>query len=370
MMPSEEKITHVQLGCLCFGYLSGFSTLFLLEAKFLKQDVWMANVLAIAAAIGVLWLLCYVQRKHPDMKFTESCEKLLGKWIAKFAFLIYLAYFLELGGLAARAISTFYTTAILPNTPPSVLILLVLLVTSYAISLGLGTIMRTLQVILPFFILASIIISLFIFREVEMNPLLPQFQNRLTNIIYGGMISFAFPFGKTVMFGFLLSRVKNTRKMFVGGTIGIALSGVYLLWATYLTFGSLGMSLTRSATFPFFTAIQLVKFGEYMERIEITIIGIWTIFTLFELIVIQYVFTELMAHLFSIKHTRAFILPIGLLFFAISFRSFGRVTDHAMYNYEILPFSTLIPTTVIPILLACLTLIRKRRFSQETVRGR
>lgn len=360
-MTDSEKINHGQLGFLCFSYLSGFSTLFLSESKLVKQDVWMSNLLAIVISIGMLWLLSYVQSQHPQLSMAEACEKLLGKWFAKLVLVIYLIYFLDIGVLAYRAISWFYTTAILPNTAPNVLTLLIVLVSSYSIYLGLGTLARTVQLILPFFILSICIVSLFILREVEINPFLPMFQSKLSAIIYGGMLSFGFPFGKSVVFGFLLSRVKNTKKTFVSLATAVALSGIYLLLSSYLTFGALGIHLTKLSAFPFFTSIQLVKFGEYMERIEILIIAIWTIFTLFELIVLHYVFLVVIKQVFKLKETKPFIIPTGLLFYALAQISYTSMMDLGAYDFEILPFSSLIPSLIIPVLLAIITWVRKRQ---------
>jgi spore germination protein (amino acid permease) len=365
MMTDPGKINHGQLGFLCFSFLSGFSTLFLIEAKLVKQDVWMSNLLAIVTSIGVLWLLTFVQSQHPQLSMVEAFEKLLGKWFSKLALVIYLIYFLETGVLAYRAISWFYTTAILPNTAPNVLIILIVLVSSYSIYLGLGTLVRTVQFILPFFIVCICIVSLFILREVEINPFLPMLQSKLSVIIYGGMLSFGFPFGKAVVFGFLLSRVKNIKKTFVNLAAAVVLSGIYLLMASYLAIGALGIHLTKLSAFPFFTAIQLVKFGEYMERIEILIIAIWTIFTLFELIVLHYVFLLVIKQVFKIKETKPFIIPTGLLFYALAQISYTRMMDLVAYDFKILPFSSLLPTVIIPVLLTILTLVRKRQRSMQ-----
>lgn len=361
MTAFQDKINHGQLACLCFSFLSGFSTLYLLEVKVVKHDVWMSNLLATFVAIGVLRLLCYVQWQYPNSSMMEICEKLLGKWVAKLVLIIYLFYFLELGGLAYRALASFFTTAILPNTPSHVLIFFMVLAISYAVYLDLGAIARAIQFVLPLFVLAICVISISILQEVETNPFLPQFQSGLSEIVYGGILSFAFPFGKSVVLGFLLSRVINTKKIFISSIVGLSLSSIYLIAASYLTFGSLGMALTRSATFPFFSAVQLVKFGEYMERIEIVIIAIWTITTLFELVVIQYVFVKVMGHVFRFKESKPLVFPIGLLFFAMAQKSYTRMSDIVMYNYEILPFSSLVPTAFIPVLLAIMTMIRKRQ---------
>lgn len=360
-MAANEKISNFQFGCLCFTYLSGFSTLFLYDAKTLRQDVWIANLLATFGAIVIIWLMKYVQTQHPAKNMTEVVELLLGKWLGKAVLLVILMNIVGLAVLTLRALTLFYTTAILPYTSPELILLMLVLITSYAVFLGLETTVRTVQVILPLFMVSMTVICLLILRNLDTNPFLPQFQSRFTDIIYGTMLSYAFPFAKSFGLVFLLfSRVDNLKKIMPTCFISVILSCVYMLTATYLALGALGTNLLKSATFPFFSTIQLVRIGVYLERIEIIIIGIWTIFTLYETIVAHFWFMEVFSGVFRIRNMKPFILPAGLLFFSVALHSFVRPTELGVYNNTILPFSMLFPTLIMPIVLGILTVIRKQ----------
>jgi hypothetical protein len=98
-----------------------------------------------------------------------------------------------------------------------------------------------------------------------------------------------------------------------------------------------------------------------LERIEIIIIGIWTIFTLFETIVAHFWFMQVFSDVFRIRDAKPFILPAGLLFFSVALHSFVRPTELGIYNITILPFSMLFPTLIMPLVLAIFTVIRKQR---------
>ncbi|MBB6734194.1 GerAB/ArcD/ProY family transporter [Cohnella zeiphila] len=357
-MADTLKISNFQFGCICFTYLSGFSTLFFNEAKILQQDVWMANVSAIVLSILILWLMKHVQVQYPDKTMTEIYQVLLGKWLGKAAVVGTLLYAVSITVLTLRALSLFYTTAILPHTSPELIMLMLVLTTSYSVYLGLETIVRTVQVMLPLFLISITVICLLMIPNVETNPFLPAFHSRLPEIAYGTLLSYAFPFGKGTLLIFLFHRIGNKKRLMAGTSIGLVLSCAYLLIATYLAIGSLGTNLMKSATFPFFSSIQLVKIGLYLERIEIVIIGIWTVFTLFETIVAHYLFTTIVSELFRIQEPKRFILPFGLLFFAIGTRSYVRPTELELYNTTILPFSTLLPTLILPLILGFLTLFR------------
>lgn len=361
----QEKVSPGAWICLIFSFISGFSTLFLQEAKLLEQDVWLSYLCGIAMSFGVLAVLYLAQRNYPGFSMTEVFDRLLGKTIARICLCLYLVYILEIQGAAFQALTLFYRTVVLPNTSTGQIILLIALTTAYASSLGLGAIVRTVQVLLCFFLFFMLVIVVFIYKNVTINPFLPLFQHRAPEIAFGGLLSLYFPFGKSIVFCFLFSRVTNRKKLLPSTLIALTLSGLYLFAATYLSFGSLGMNLVQSVTFPFFSAIQLVRFGEYLERIEIMIIGIWTVFTLFEIIVLQFVFMQVFEHIFALKHVRALALPVGLLFFAMSHRSFVHQADLSFYNFRIGPFSTLLPTVVIPLLLLLISLLKRGNRSGE-----
>lgn len=355
-----EKITPFQLGCLCFAFMSGFSTLYLLEAKIIMQDVWIANVAATVAILLLVQLLAYIQRRFPDQNYSEIIENIFGKWIGKWVLCVYLLGITGLGVLSLRSIALFYTTAILPNTSSSSIMAIVVLVTTYAAYLGLNTISRAALIILPFFAIAMLVICVFIFDDVESNPFLPQFQHPLPLVVYSSMISFGFPFGKSHTIVFLFSEITNQKKLAKSCTIAVITSCLYLLMSTYLALGCLGENLFKSAAFPFFSAIQLVKFGEYIERIEIMIIGIWTILTLFEIIIAQYCFVKIVGRVFGAKDLSSLYFPVGAFFFAISMRSFDNPAKLLSYDIKILPFAIIVPSIIIPLILVCTIWIRKQ----------
>ncbi|MBA2939767.1 endospore germination permease [Paenibacillus sp. CGMCC 1.16610] len=356
-----EKISPFQLGFLCFAFMSGFSTLYLLEAKVIMHDVWIANVTAMLAVLLILKVFTYVQSQFPNLNFSDIIEALFGKWLGKFVLVFYLMGMIGLGVLSLRSISLFYNTAILPNTSPMLIMGLVLCVTTYAAFLGLGTISRSIVLILPFFIVAILIIGFLIYQDVEDNPLLPQFQHPFPLILYCAMISFGFPFGKAGVIAFVFSEVTVHKKLYKSCSIAIVSSCIYLLMSTYLSFGSLGDNMFKTASFPFFSSIQMVKLGEYIERIEIMIISIWTVLTLFEIIVVQYVFVKIIGRMFKLRDIKALYLPVGAIFLVVSSKSAVNSAELIAYDLSILPFSIILPSILIPLSMLCLVYFRKIR---------
>ncbi|MBO7744445.1 endospore germination permease [Paenibacillus sp. MWE-103] len=360
-MNVQEKITHLQLGWLLFGFIAGFESVFLTETKLMKQDVWIANLFNIVAGIALLGIITYVQRQYPNHNLTEICDKLLGKWLSKVMLSIYLLNNLESASGSFRAVSMFYTTVILPKTHSDYLIMVYAACSTYAVYIGLGTLARSNLVILPLFLIGFLITCLFIIPEIQTNPFLPQLKSSIPNRVIGSMHLFTFTFSQMITFGFLMSRVENMKRIFPSCMIAILLSGLYLIMISYLTLSSLGFNFVDTSAYPFFSTIQLVKLGEYLERIEVLLVGLWTVLTMVYMVVMQYVFTLVARHVFGISKMKPFVLAIGLLFFAHACKSFIRTADHFTYGTKIYPLSSLIPCVAFPILLAVMTLIKRKR---------
>ncbi|MBP3965053.1 GerAB/ArcD/ProY family transporter [Paenibacillus lignilyticus] len=357
----QEKISHLQFSCLLFGFIAGFESLFLTEAKLMKQDVWIANVFNLVAGITLLAIITFVQRQFPNHNMTEICDKLLGKWPSKVLLCVYLLSNLETASGGFRAVSMFYTTVILPNTRPDYLILVYAACSTYAVYIGLGTLARTNLIIIPFFLIGFLATCLFIIPEIQTNPFLPQLQSSKVNMVIGSMHLFTFTFSQMITFGFLMSRVENKNKIFSSCTIAMCMSALYLVMISYLTLSSLGFNYIETSTYPFFSTIQLVKLGEYLERIEILLIGLWTVLTMVYIIVMQYVFTLVAGHVFGISKKKPFLFAIGLLYFAHASKSYIRTADHFTYGTKIYPLSSLLPCIVFPLVLIVMTLIKKNR---------
>lgn len=98
-----------------------------------------------------------------------------------------------------------------------------------------------------------------------------------------------------------------------------------------------------------------------MERIEVLLIGLWTVLTMVYIIVMQYVFTLVAGHVFGISKMKPFIAVTGLLYFVHASKSYVRTADHFTYGTKIFPLSTLLPCVAFPIVLAVMTLIKKQR---------
>ncbi|NBD27857.1 hypothetical protein GT019_28655 [Paenibacillus sp. T1] len=105
----------------------------------------------------------------------------------------------------------------------------------------------------------------------------------------------------------------------------------------------------------------MVKLGEYLERFEVLLVGLWTFLTMVYIVVLQYVFTLVTGHFIGVSKMRPFVFVIGLLFFAHASKSFIRTADHFTDGTKIYPLSSLIPCVVFPVVLAVMTLIKRKR---------
>ncbi|MCR8842167.1 spore germination protein [Paenibacillus sp. SC116] len=360
-MGDNGKISSLQLGYLIFTYLSGFATLYMLEIKMLGTDAWMSILFATLGSLLLLGILLYIQRQFPEQTIFEYTEQLVGKWIGKGLMIIFLYYCFELCMLTSKALTVFYTTAIMPKTPSYVFNLLIFIVTTYAAYLGLETIGRAAQIILPLAVISLTAVCVLIASIIDINPFLPMFQRSWNEIAYTSLSTYAFPFSKVIVFAAVFARVKDKEAVSRNSMIAIILAGIYFFSATYLTIGSINPYLASIKTYPFFTAISMVRIGDDIERFEIVSIGFWTMLVIFEGILALYVAMRCIQYLFSLPDTKWLHIPTALLLFGLSEKSFANGSASIIeFDYTTYPYTSLIPTTIIPLILLIMTIVKKR----------
>ncbi|UHA73703.1 GerAB/ArcD/ProY family transporter [Paenibacillus sp. 481] len=369
-MVERIHISALQLGYLIFSFLSGFSTLYLLQLKIIDADAWMSILFGTCGGIVLAAMLIYIQTQYPGRQIFDYSEQIVGKWLAKLFTLWLVYYTAQLCILSSKALTAFYSTAIMPRTPSYVFSVSIFIVSTYAVYLGIEAIARAVQVVLPVTVISLLILNLLIFKIVDTNPFLPAFQSKFNEIVYATLFSFAFPFSKIIVFAALFGYVKHQKKLIRSSILALLLSGVYLFAATYLTLGSVGAYLSSIKTYPYFTSLSMIRIGDDIERFEISAIGFWTMFVIFEVIIAQYVVVKGLRYLFALKQSKWLNVPIALLLFAISEKSFSQSsTDIVDFEYTILPFAAVIPTIVIPIVLFLVTLVKKGLHAKSTKTG-
>lgn len=270
----QQRITTRQ----AFLILISVLTTSVLQPIFRDFLLWAGNgswvPILIAIGLGVLILHAFITlaRRFPEESFAEYAPKVWGPILGHALTLLLLAVFFLRSAIALRNVSEFFVTAILPETPISAVIFVMLFLVACALLAGLEGIVRFNELILPLMIGAFALILIGSLTQLKLWNLLPLFdkgsrgflpvlQKTLSYLAAISFILFVYP-----------CCTQRAQATIIGRRI-VLIAGLLLLTVYLNTLLFLGSFMGASFTWPYLAVTENISIG--IERGEVFFMVPW-----------------------------------------------------------------------------------------------
>jgi len=309
------------------------------------QDGWISIILGgIITLIGGLIVAALVARQKEDA--VKISEKLAGRFITWVIGVFYIIYFLMISAVVNQTSAEVINQFLLEHTPKGFTIFSILLLGFYAVRVGIEPAVRTVMVLFPsaMFVFALIIFTCL--SKAKIDEILPVMTTPFKNIFFASQQTLFALEGFEVLL-FLAPYLRKPEKAKIIVTLYTAVTTLFYLFITVVTFMVLGKNETKFFVWPVFMMIRgITAPGEVFERLDAFAITIWVV-QIFTTLVGYYFSTAIIVKsLFNLKeesYLSAVFLP--LFYFAANLpNNFAENKDLAGYvNYLIYPAAFFIP---------------------------
>ncbi|MEB1808585.1 MAG: spore germination protein [Bacillaceae bacterium] len=321
----DYEITPIEMGISLVSLIFAVGILTLprtLANEVGTTDGWISILIAGFISIGFIYLYTQLQKKFPGRTYLQFlAEGKLGKWVAKFIGILFIIYLGLLVSLQARILAMAVKMYLIDQTPAEVVVAIILLLITYAVSKGIQGIVHIHLMFTPFIFVALFFIMLFNFNEAQFDRLLPIMSEGITPVLYG-ILPPMFSFAGVFLLFFFMAYMKESDLR--SGTLSLFMLATTIIYAfiTITAYAIFGLEMTKVITFP---AIELAKeielIGAFIERFESIFLTIYimAIFTSMAniLFVIQQIFHE---QFIQSQKKRSYLSAILLFFiFLVSF---------------------------------------------------
>lgn len=273
-MSDNDTITSKQLIFIIIGsqIAIGLFSLPRVVSSAAGQDAWLAVLLGALVPFFTLFVIERLGRRMPDAGFVGMNHMLFGRWLGSgmvFLFIIYVVFF---QAVVVRLFSELTSIFLLPRTPLSVIVLLVILGAVYVIIKGSRVIARVNEILfwillpLLFFLLAPMV-------NADYTNLLPVGEAGLARIAQGAFTSSYYYAGIEVLlvFYFLVGRKEEVIK---AGILGLGYSTIAYLLITLACLMVWGIEIMQFINWPGLSILKTIRF-EVLERPELFILAVW-----------------------------------------------------------------------------------------------
>ena len=315
-----------------------------------KQDGWI-SVLVLATAYGaiVAAIIAALARRFPTQTLIEYCETILGRWLGKITGLLFITWFIYIGGGIMRSFGEFMLIAFMPETPLVVLSAFVLILAAVTVRNGVEVIARvnTLTAMTSM----SAFLAIIVLVAQDMNPatILPLLEQGLKPVIAGSITSSAFR-GELIVGAMLLPYVNQQlggRRAAHWANLMIALILTVDVLANFFVLGP----LTALSTFPTLEIARYVSIGRFVERFEVLVMIFWVAGVMVKFAIFYYATVLGTAQLFNVREYRPLVFPIGIILLVLSLIEHENIIELISFLGKLFPVYGPVFETALPLFL-------------------
>ncbi len=283
-----------------------------------NQDGWIAVILAtLINALLIYYPIGSMSKKYPEQTIIQYSPFVMGKFIGKVFGILFLYYFFLIHCFTLREFGEL-VAIFLPETPLYVPIILISLISIYAVKSGLEVLGRCAEIIFPLGILSLLIIGLVSLQQSDYNNLLPIMETPALPLMRATLspldwLSLGF------IFGMLAPSVNNRISYIKIGFSGVFLSGAILTIFSIINILVFGPDLLKVLNYPLLFLARVSKIFPF-ERIEVFIILLWVSWVFMRASLFSYATVLSLSQLFNFNDYHFLILPETL--FAIAYSLF------------------------------------------------
>ncbi|MDQ0116137.1 GerAB/ArcD/ProY family transporter [Paenibacillus harenae] len=318
-----------------------------------KQNAWIAAAAGCLISTAIVGLYIWLGGKLGDRTLIEYVEYVFGKWMSVPLTVLFLFFSFIGSATVLFYIGNFMTTQVMPETPIESIVILFTCIIVMGLLAGLEVLARAAEILMPWFLLLFIVSTLFLIPEIEIEKIQPVTEIGLKPILkaslsYIGTASLPLLVFLMVFPAFIHNRAKAKKGFLIGNLLG----GLFIIIITFLSISILGADFTERNLYPSYALAKKINVGDFIQRVEILMAGMWFITIFFKISLYSYSFVTGLAQLCGIKEYRPLVIPFGILLIVYSLTVYPDVVymmdfDSTVYIPYILSIALLLPAFIL-----------------------
>lgn len=359
-MRGEGHIDVVQGTVLVYAILA--AKLFIQYPTFLIHAggpaAWQVALLTTVFALVLFLPLGALCNRFPRQGLAEISQQVAGPVVGSLITLAVVAWLFASLVVSLRNLAETYIASILPNTPPSMMILVALFCIGFASYHGLESLVRATQVLLPVIVAGIVIVLLLNYPRIDTSRLQPAWGYGLLATVSGG----AYYIGVTadiillLVLGYAFRSAKDVKR---SGVWGLVLYGLISAATVTVLVAVFGAPDAAQQPFPLFNLSQLVYLGRFIQRTEALLVMFWFFNVVVRLAALFHGTVVGLTGCLRLPYHRPVIFPVAVLAFSLSLLPEDSVSLLRLLRDWIVPTGTVVLT--LPTLLLVLAMVRRKR---------
>ncbi|MCX7921701.1 MAG: spore germination protein [Clostridia bacterium] len=352
-------ISPLQLSYLAITVVIATADVFLpaFVAQESGRDSWIAVIIGTIFTLFAVAVFLALGMKYPDKTIIQYSDEILGKWLGKGVGLIYVYYYIVIAAVSTRELGELFVISFNPFAPIAVYNIITMAVAAYAVMKGIEVIARVNEVLLPTGLFVLIFIALVNIPNMNFKNFLPILADGIYPSVKGGILIQGWLLEVIVVLQLIpFSSEKQKLKKLISASVVLLGLGLQIGVLTIAVFGP----LTGKFLFPALEYVRYAALGEYLENLDIIIMGVWITGIFIKIAVFYYAAVHGISQLVGFKSYKPVVVPVGILLATISIVAVKRLIQFIHYLHYIFPLYSFVIGFAIPFILLVISAVRSR----------
>lgn len=313
----KDRLTSSQVTVQLFAAMVGVGILSLPSAVVGKAGVdgWIVILLAGALALIAVTIMAYLGNCFPGKSIIQYAPLLLGRFFGTIVLLVFLIYFLMFVGTVVRMSADVTKLFLLDLTPVEVIVLGMLVTSSYLISQGINAIARFNEVIQPVTLLLLLIVLTQIFRETDFGRVLPVLGDGIQPVLHAFPTVFFSLLGFEILL-FIHPFMEKPTQALKASMVAVGTTIILYTILVILSIAVMGASEVVLNEYPTLSIIKNIEVpGAFLERLDSIMMMVWVPFAVTTIVMFHYCASLITSQLLRLQEHRV----ISLLFVPVVF---------------------------------------------------
>ncbi|SBW09168.1 putative Spore germination protein, amino acid permease [uncultured Eubacteriales bacterium] len=272
-----------------------------------RQDSWAMAITGFLFSLSFMAIYAMLLQKFPGKNLFEIDNIVLGPIFGKIISALYLFFFVSLAALNTRDLGNFVIDYMMPETPIAAVIVVFLIGCAYSIHKGIKNLMQLSTMICIVTVVAVIINTILVLKDIEPGFLKPLFQLEPIKYVKATVSVGAVPMGEILAFMMLtpmLGKDTKAAKPFLFGLILSTISMVIVILRDIVILGP----LVSIVSLPSFESVRYISVSGVLTRMESIYAVILIFLFLFKTSILLYAFALGLTQILSQKSS----LPVDI----------------------------------------------------------
>lgn len=285
--------------------------------KLLGTSAWYATLISCGTTLVFFALLYQLMKRFPNRDLYQIFEIVTGKAVGKVLILMFAAYLLYKTGINISEVIAIQKVYSMPFTPPSILIIPLLLVAAVMAYVGLEGIARVANIFFSLVFGGVILILVLAIPSYDFDYLNPIFGYGLQKTMITGITRSA-AYDEIVLLAVIMNSIYGLKEFKRVGIASLVVTGLVFSICLACILAAFQFTIGGDHISGMYQLSRVIYFSRFVQRLEAIFLFVWVTTSVITIAFSFYLTISSYCRAFNITNHRPLILPFSFLTFIIA----------------------------------------------------